>query len=153
MDQVVLFQSAHVLDVSREDMAVITVSQAINTLGIIESANAVALSMFGYNKRDLIGKNISIIVPPPMNARHDGYLRAYMDSGRSVVRHVWCFVICYPCDQSNVVFVPHTLWAVLLSMCRRRPWAALAPCSVDTAPGPCSPSCCVSSRLITASWA
>jgi hypothetical protein len=85
MDQVVLFQSAHVLDVSREDMAVITVSQAINTLGIIESANAVALSMFGYNKRDMVGKNISMIVPPPMNARHDAYLKAYLDSGRSVV--------------------------------------------------------------------
>ena len=52
----VLFQDAHVLDVSREDMAVITVSQSLNTLGIIESANAVALSMFGYNKRDMVGQ-------------------------------------------------------------------------------------------------
>jgi PAS domain S-box-containing protein len=82
---VVLFQDAHVLDVSREDMAVITVSQSLNTLGIIESANAVALSMFGYNKRDMVGKNISLIVPPPMNARHDAYLKAFLDSGRSVV--------------------------------------------------------------------
>ncbi len=81
----VFFQDSHLLDLSREDMAVITVSQAINTLGIIESANAVALSMFGYNKRDMVGKNISMIVPPPMNARHDAYLKAYLDSGRSVV--------------------------------------------------------------------
>jgi PAS domain S-box-containing protein len=83
--QVVLFQDAHLLDLSREDMAVITVSQSLNTLGIIEGANSNALSMFGYNKRDMVGKNVSLIVPPPMNARHDLYLKAFLDSGRSVV--------------------------------------------------------------------
>ena len=83
-----MFQDSSVLDLSREDMAVISISQSPSALGTIESANPMALAMFGYTKRDMLGKNISIIVPPPMNARHDGYLRAYMDSGRSVVRCV-----------------------------------------------------------------
>ncbi len=81
------------LDVSREDMAVITVSQSLNTLGIIEGANAVALSMFGYNKRDMVGKNISLIVPTPMNARHDAYLKSFLDSGRNSVRTSLFFLL------------------------------------------------------------
>jgi hypothetical protein len=53
---VVLFQKGATLDVSREDMGIITVSQAISNLGTIESVNNVALTMFGYTKRDLVGQ-------------------------------------------------------------------------------------------------
>ena len=80
-----MFQDANMLDLSREDMGVISISQTLNKLGVVESANSVALTMFGYHKWDLVGKNISALVPSPMNARHDTYLRAYLDSGRSVV--------------------------------------------------------------------
>ena len=52
----VLFQQGATLDASREDMGIITVSQSISTLGIIESANSMALAMFGYNKRDMVGQ-------------------------------------------------------------------------------------------------
>jgi hypothetical protein len=51
-----MFQQGETLDLSREDMGIITVSQSISSLGMIESANAVALSMFGYNKRDLLNQ-------------------------------------------------------------------------------------------------
>jgi hypothetical protein len=54
--QVVMFQRGETLDLSREDMGIITVSQSISSLGIIESANAVALTMFGYNKRDMLSQ-------------------------------------------------------------------------------------------------
>lgn len=83
--QVMLFQDAHVLDPSREDLAVIVISHSLSNLGVIESANATALTMFGYSRRDMVGKNISIVVPPPMNAKHDAYLRRYLDTGRLVV--------------------------------------------------------------------
>ena len=83
--QVVLFQDAHVLDPSRDDVAVFVISHALSNLAAIESVNTAALTMFGYNKRDMVGKNVSLIVPPPMNARHDLYLKAFLDSGRSVV--------------------------------------------------------------------
>ena len=83
--QVVLFQDAHVLDPSREDMAVFVISHALSNLAAIESVNTAALTMFGYNKRDLIGKNISIIMPPPMNARHDTYMRRFLDTGKMTV--------------------------------------------------------------------
>jgi hypothetical protein len=85
--QITLFQEAQVLDMNRDDMGIITVSQAINTLGVVEAANPVALNMFGYNKRDIVGnlKNISLIVPPPMSGMHHTYLRKYLESGRQVV--------------------------------------------------------------------
>jgi PAS domain S-box-containing protein len=51
---------------------------------MIESANPVALTMFGYNKRDLVGANISTIVPPPMSGMHDTYLRNFVETGVSV---------------------------------------------------------------------
>jgi hypothetical protein len=81
---VVMFQQGTSLDASREDLAIITVAQSLTNLGVIESANSLALTMFGFSKRDMLGKNISIIVPFPMNAVHDEYLAAFVASGHSV---------------------------------------------------------------------
>jgi hypothetical protein len=81
---VVMFQQGSSLDSSREDMAVITVTQSLSNIGAIESANNIALSMFGYNKRDMIGKNIAIIIPFPMNTIHDDYIMRFISTGRSV---------------------------------------------------------------------
>jgi hypothetical protein len=50
----------------------------------VRSANAVALSMFGYNKRDMVNQNVSMIVPQPMSGIHDRYLQKFVESGRSV---------------------------------------------------------------------
>ena len=81
---VVMFDKGASLDASRDDMGIITVSQSLRTLGIIDSANSAALNMFGYNKRDLVGKNVSVIVPQPMSSVHDKYLQAFVESGHSV---------------------------------------------------------------------
>ena len=81
---VVMFQQGSTLDSSREDMAVITVTQSLANIGAIESANSVAQTMFGYNKRDMIGKNISIIIPFPMAGMHDAYIMRFISTGRSV---------------------------------------------------------------------
>ncbi len=60
-----MFQQGETRDLSREDMGIITVSQSISTLGMIESANAVALAMFGYNKRDMLNQ-VPLLSPPPL---------------------------------------------------------------------------------------
>ena len=80
----VMFQQSDMLDSSREDMGIITVSQSMGSLGMIESANSVALTLFGYNKRDMLKKNVNIIVPQPMSAMHDKFLQAFVETGRSV---------------------------------------------------------------------
>jgi hypothetical protein len=33
--------------------------------------------MFGYTKREIVGKSLSVIVPEPMGSQHDAYMRAY----------------------------------------------------------------------------
>ncbi|HPF41420.1 MAG TPA: PAS domain S-box protein [Phycisphaerae bacterium] len=57
--------------------AIITIDEE----GLIESANPSALQMFEYRKAELIGKNVSILVPPSDADRHDEYIRAYLRSG------------------------------------------------------------------------
>ncbi len=81
---VVMFESGIPLDSSQDDVAVIMVSQALSSIGTIESANTSALNLFGYTKRDMCGKNINIIVPFPLAGAHDGYLMTFVSTGRSV---------------------------------------------------------------------
>lgn len=38
----------------------------------------------GYKKGELEGKNVSILMPPPYNTRHNGYLKAYQATGIAV---------------------------------------------------------------------
>ncbi len=53
----------------------------IDHRGIIETVNKKATEMFGYNENELIGKNISMIVPPEHSKGHDNYIKRYLDSG------------------------------------------------------------------------
>jgi PAS domain S-box-containing protein len=40
--------------------------------------------MFGYNRRDIIGRNINVIVPEPLATVHQLYMLHYLSSGREV---------------------------------------------------------------------
>ena len=52
----------------------------INTRGIIKSFNPAAEFMFGYSQEDVVGKNISMLMPAPDSDAHDGYLKHYMET-------------------------------------------------------------------------
>ena len=47
---------------------------SINDRGIIQRANAAALNMFGYTAEEVIGKNVSMLMPEPYRSRHDSIL-------------------------------------------------------------------------------
>ena len=84
---VVMFQQGTAgtsLDASREDLGLITVTQTLANLGAVENANLVALTMFGYSKRELLGKNISTLVPFPMASVHNDYIMRFVSTGTSV---------------------------------------------------------------------
>jgi len=49
----------------------------IDDRGRIESLNPSALKIFGYREEELVGKNISVLMPEPDRSRHDGYLITY----------------------------------------------------------------------------
>ncbi|MGN7204317.1 PAS domain-containing sensor histidine kinase [Pedobacter sp. SAFR-022] len=53
----------------------------IDNRGLIESLNPAALKLFGYEETEVIGKNISVLMPEPDKSAHDGYLHRYDHSG------------------------------------------------------------------------
>lgn len=53
----------------------------IDERGIILSANAVVQIVFGYLPGELVGKNVSMLMPEPCRSAHDSYVRAYVQGG------------------------------------------------------------------------
>ncbi len=52
----------------------------IDSAGIILSFSAAAERMFGYTEADLLGENVSVLMPSPDRERHDGYISRYLDT-------------------------------------------------------------------------
>lgn len=53
----------------------------IDDHGIVESINPAALKLFGYGEQEVIGNNVSMLMPEPDRSAHDGYLRRYQATG------------------------------------------------------------------------
>jgi len=60
--------------------------------GVIESLNASAERMFGYEPSNLLGQNVSVLMPAPYRNEHDRYIRDYVETGErkiiGIVREV-----------------------------------------------------------------
>jgi two-component system, LuxR family, sensor kinase FixL len=57
----------------------------IDEHGLIEHINPSALELFGYKSEELVGKNVSVLMPPPDKERHDSYIANYRHTGK---RHI-----------------------------------------------------------------
>ena len=53
----------------------------IDERGTILSFSAAAEKMFGYSEREIVGENVSSLMPSPDRERHDSYLERYMRTG------------------------------------------------------------------------
>ncbi|MDN3586015.1 PAS domain-containing sensor histidine kinase [Pedobacter aquatilis] len=54
----------------------------IDDRGIIEHVNPAALKLFGFENGELIGKNVSVLMPMPDKEKHDSYIKHYNDTGQ-----------------------------------------------------------------------
>jgi PAS domain S-box-containing protein len=57
----------------------------IDEKGIVESFNGAAEKIFGYKAREVIGQNISVLMPSPHCESHDSYLADYSHTGHAKI--------------------------------------------------------------------
>jgi two-component system, LuxR family, sensor kinase FixL len=53
----------------------------IDEQGIMSSFSAAAEGLFGYSAEEVIGKNITVVMPSPYREAHDGYIQRYLRTG------------------------------------------------------------------------
>jgi PAS domain S-box-containing protein len=47
----------------------------------VRTVNPATQKLFGYTESELIGQNVSLLMPEPFRSRHDGYIRHHLETG------------------------------------------------------------------------
>jgi PAS domain S-box-containing protein len=58
---------------------------SIDARGLIQTVNPAAERLFGYSVRELIGRNVAMLMPPPYRDEHDGYISHYLATGQKKI--------------------------------------------------------------------
>ncbi|MGR0188355.1 putative bifunctional diguanylate cyclase/phosphodiesterase [Azospirillum aestuarii] len=53
--------------------------------GIIRTVNRSCRDLFGYDEEELIGRNVSVLMPPPFSRDHDKYIGSYLETDRAKI--------------------------------------------------------------------
>jgi hypothetical protein len=61
--------------------AIITIDER----GIVDSFNPAAERIFGFRADEVLGRNVSMLMPPPDSSRHDRYIAEYLRTGEKKI--------------------------------------------------------------------
>lgn len=81
-----LERMVHALEVSEARQATV-IETAVDGVIVIDAQGAVQLfnasceAMFGYSADEVVGRNVKMLMPPPYQDEHDGYLNRYHQTG------------------------------------------------------------------------
>ena len=73
----------------------------IDDKGRMLSFSATAARLFGWTAAEAIGRNVSILMPPPYEEAHDGYLARYMTTGEPHIIGIGRVVVGQRRDRST----------------------------------------------------
>ncbi|MBN9266376.1 MAG: PAS domain S-box protein, partial [Hyphomicrobium sp.] len=59
----------------------VTAIVTIDSRGIVHAANPAVERMFGYAEAELIGRNVSMLMPDDLARAHDGFIARYLATG------------------------------------------------------------------------
>ncbi len=120
------------LEESRERLQAIVTTAAdsiitIDRQGIIESVNLAGERAFGYAASEMIGRNVSMLMPDPYAREHDGYLARFLETGVKKVIGIGREVVgrrkdgsLFPVDISLSELREHRLFTGILRDVTRR---------------------------------
>lgn len=57
----------------------------ITSQGVIASVNPAAERLFGYEANDMLGNNVSMLMPEPYQSEHDGYIASFIQTGAAKI--------------------------------------------------------------------
>ncbi len=73
----------------------------IDTRGIMQSFSATAEKLFGYRAHEVVGQNVSILMPNPYRTQHDSYLARYLATGEKRIIGIGRLVVGQRKDGST----------------------------------------------------
>jgi PAS domain S-box-containing protein len=77
----------------------------IDEEGIIRSVNPAIEEMFGFSEAELIGRNVSVLMPEPFRSRHDSYIRRHLETGEKRIIGIGRQVMAL--RKSGAIFPAH----------------------------------------------
>lgn len=58
---------------------------AIDEQGLVLMMNPSAERLFGYKRAEVIGRNVTLLMPEPYRSAHDGYVHRYLETGQGTI--------------------------------------------------------------------